>query len=58
LFSVRTSIVSGGILCVVGSALISLLIPEFISYHAAAGIEQKELEEAMRETETRNLLVE
>jgi hypothetical protein len=58
LFSVRTSIVSGGVLCVVGSALISLLIPEFISYHAAAGIEQKELEEALRETETKNLLVE
>ncbi|HUS10495.1 MAG TPA: MFS transporter [Pyrinomonadaceae bacterium] len=58
LFSVRTSIVSGGVLCVVGSALISLLIPQFISYHAAAGIEQKELEEAMRETETKSLLVE
>jgi hypothetical protein len=58
LFSVRTSIVSGGILCVVGSALISLLIPQFISYHAAAGIKQKDLEEAMRETETKNLLVE
>lgn len=58
LFSVRTSIVSGGVLCVIGSALISLLIPQFISYHAAAGIEQKELEEALRETETKNLLVE
>lgn len=58
LFSVRTSIVSGGVLCVVGSALISLLIPQFISYYAAAGIAQKELEEAMRETETKSLLVE
>lgn len=58
LFSVRTSIVSGGILCVVGSALISFLIPEFIRYHGAAGIQQKELEEAMRETETAALLVE
>jgi hypothetical protein len=57
LFSVRTSIVSGGILCVVGTAIISLLIPEFIRYHGAAGIKQKELEEAMRETETSRLLV-
>jgi MFS family permease len=58
LFSVRTSIVSGGILCVVGTAIISLLIPEFIRYHGAAGIKQKELEEAMRETETTRLFVE
>jgi MFS family permease len=58
LFSVRASIVSGGILCVVGSALIALLIPEFIRYHGAAGIKQKELEEAMRETETGALLIE
>lgn len=57
LFSVRTSIVSGGILCVVGTAVISALIPQFISYHGSAGIKQKELEEAMREAETRNLLV-
>jgi len=58
LFSVRTSIVSGGILCVVGTAVISALIPQFIRYHGSEGIKQKDLEEAMRETETRNLLVE
>jgi MFS family permease len=58
LFSVRTSIVSGGVLCVIGTAIISLMIPEFIRYHGAAGIKQKEFEEAMRETETKNLLVE
>jgi MFS family permease len=58
LFSVRTSIVSGGILCVVGTAIISLLIPEFIKYHGAAGIRQKELEEAMRETETKQFILE
>ncbi|MGH9931989.1 MAG: MFS transporter [Pyrinomonadaceae bacterium] len=57
LFTVRTSIVSGGILCAVGTVIISLLLPEFIRYHGAAGIKQKELEEAMRETETKNLLV-
>jgi hypothetical protein len=58
LTSVRTSIVSGGILCVLGSVIISLLLPEFIRYHGAAGIKQRELEEALRETETRSLLVE
>jgi MFS family permease len=57
LFSVRTSIVSGGILCVVGTAIISALIPQFIRYHGSEGLKQKDLEEAMRETETRNLLV-
>ncbi|MEP6911529.1 MAG: MFS transporter [bacterium] len=57
LFSVRASIVSGGILCVIGTAVISALIPQFIRYRGSEGIKQKDLEEAMRETETRNLLV-
>jgi hypothetical protein len=58
LFSVRTSIISGGVLCVVGTAVISLLIPQFLRYHGAAGLKQKELEEALRETETKTLFVE
>jgi len=58
LFNVRTSIVSGGVLCVVGTAIISGLIPQFIRYHGAAGLKQKELEEALRETEAKNLIVE
>jgi len=58
LFSVRTSIVSGGILCVIGTAVISALIPQLIRYRGSEGIKQKDLEEALRETETRNLLVE
>jgi MFS family permease len=57
LFSVRTSIVSGGVLCVIGTAVISALIPQFIRYRGSEGIKRKDLEEAMRETETRNLLV-
>ena len=57
LFNVRTSIVSGGVLCVLGTAIISLLIPQFIRYHGAAGLRQKELEEAMRDAETRALIV-
>jgi len=57
LFSVRSSIVSGGILCVIGTAVISALIPQFIRYRGSEGIKQKDLEEALREAETRNLLV-
>ena len=57
LFSVRTSIISGGILCVVGTAIISALIPQFIRYHGAEGIKQKDLEEAMRETEVKTLMM-
>jgi hypothetical protein len=33
-FGVRASIVSGGVLCVVGVAVCALLLPKFISYHA------------------------
>ena len=58
LFSVRASVVSGGILCVVGTALISALLPQFIRYDGREGIRQKELEEALRETETKNLNLE
>ena len=58
LFSVRTSVVSGGIICVVGTAIISALIPQFIRYQGTEGIKQKEVEEAMRETETRRLMLE
>jgi MFS family permease len=58
LFNVRTSIVSGGILCVVGTVVISALIPQFIKYRGSEGIKQKDFEEAMREAETRALVVE
>lgn len=58
LYGLQTSIVSGGILCVVGTAVVSLLIPEFISYDGREGLKTKATEEALRETETKNLLVE
>jgi MFS family permease len=58
LFNVRTSIVSGGVLCVLGTAIISALLPQFIRYHGSEGIKLKELEEAMRETETQALIPE
>jgi MFS family permease len=53
LFSVRTSVVSGGILCVVGTVIISALIPQFLRYDGREGVKQREIEEALRETETR-----
>ena len=49
LFSVKASVVSGGILCVVGTGILSLLLPQFITYDGREGLKQKELEEAKRE---------
>ena len=49
---------SGGILCVVGTAIVSALIPQFIRYDGREGVRRKELEEAMRENEMRNLILE
>ena len=56
LFGLRASIVSGGVLCVVGTAVISLLIPQFIRYDGQDGLKQKELEEKMRDAEANNLV--
>lgn len=58
LFSVRTSVVSGGILCVVGTVIISALLPQFLRYDGREGVKQKEIEEALREAETRTLILE
>jgi MFS family permease len=58
IYGLQTSIVSGGILCVVGTAIVSLLIPEFIKYDGREGLRTKEIEEATRETETKVLLPE
>jgi MFS family permease len=58
LFSVRTSVVSGGILCVLGTIIISALIPQFLRYDGREGVKQKEIEEALRETETRKFILE
>lgn len=58
LFSVRTSVVSGGILCVVGTIIISALLPQFLRYDGREGVKQREIEEALRETETRKFILE
>lgn len=45
-FSVKTALVSGGILCVVSVVLLALILPKFIKYDGREGIKQKEIEEA------------
>lgn len=52
IFSVRTSVVSGGILCVVGTVIISALLPQFVGYDGREGLRQKALEEAERAAKT------
>ena len=47
-YGVKTAIISGGILCVAGVVLSSLLLPKFITYDGRAGIRQREIEEAER----------
>lgn len=48
IFSVRTSVLSGGILCVVGTGLLMLALPKFLRYDARAGLARKQLEERLR----------
>ncbi len=43
---VKTSIVSGGILAVVGTAILAVLFPRFISYDSREGLKLKETEDA------------
>ncbi len=50
-FDVKTAIVSGGILCVVGVVLSSLLLPKFITYDGREGVMRKNFEESLREQE-------
>lgn len=49
-FSVRTSVVSGGVLCVIGSVLVTALLPAFLHYDGRAGLARKEAEELERKT--------
>src|SRR5438105_4153860 len=45
LFGVRASVVSGGLLCVAGTALLSLLLPAFLRYDGRDGLARKRAEE-------------
>jgi MFS family permease len=48
LFGVRASVVSGGVLCVAGTFLLSLLLPSFIRYDGREGLARKRAEEEAR----------
>ncbi len=47
-FSVKTAIVSGGVLCVASVLGSALFFPKFFSYDGRKGIKQREIEEAER----------
>jgi len=47
LFGVRTSIVSGGVLCVIGSLALTMILPKFIAYDSTEGIRRRDLDEAL-----------
>ena len=53
LFGVRASIVSGGQLCVAGTALLSLLLPQLIRYDARAGLARRRAEEEAHTLKTK-----
>jgi MFS family permease len=46
-YGVRTSVVSGGVLCVAGSLLLAALLPSFLRYDARTGRARKREEEAV-----------
>ncbi len=48
LFSIRTSILSGGVLCVVGTGLFAIAFPAFLRYDGREGLARKQREEAER----------
>ena len=48
LFGVRASVLSGGALCVAGTALLALLLPQLIRYDARDGLVRKRAEEEAR----------
>ncbi|MDQ4120559.1 MAG: MFS transporter [Acidobacteriota bacterium] len=45
MFSVRTSVVSGGVFCVLGTLALCALLPKFLTYDGREGLKRKELEE-------------
>ncbi len=47
-FGLRFSVVSGGVMCVLGSGLLALLLPKFIRYDGREGLARKLAEEEAR----------
>jgi MFS family permease len=52
--SVKFSIISGGVLTVIGTIVLALLLPKFIRYHSSEGLKRKELEESERNSRITN----
>lgn len=50
LFGLRASIVSGGVLCVLGTIALCAVLPQFLAYDGRAGLRRKEQEEADENT--------
>jgi MFS family permease len=48
LLLMRASVVSGGVMCVIGAGLLALFLPGFIRYDGREGLKRKEAEEAQR----------
>jgi MFS family permease len=48
LFSIRASIISGGVLCVLGTGLLAMALPAFLHYDGRDGLARKREEEAAR----------
>jgi MFS family permease len=48
LFGIQASVVSGGVLCVLGTGVLALALPAFLSYTGAEGLARKQREEAER----------
>lgn len=49
LFGVRASVVSGGVLCILGTGALALLLPAFLRYDGRAGLARKLAEEEKRQ---------
>ena len=47
LFGVRTSVISGGVLCVIGSSVLAMILPKFMAYDSTEGLRRRELDEAL-----------
>ena len=50
---VKTSIISGGVLTVIGTIVLAILLPKFIAYDSRDGLKLKEREDADAEAEAR-----
>ncbi len=48
IFGLRASVVSGGVLCVLGTGVLALALPAFIRYDGREGLRRKQEEEAAR----------